>query len=111
MKIHKAFFHKRYDLGTKDHGIDNSKYNSFQEMEENEFELDDVYRPVYMIDHSGLSFSTTPFHCPWDSGQIGFIYARASDIQKRYGSVDKRTKLLVASILLEEVELMNEEDI
>lgn len=30
--------------------------------------------PVYLYDHSGLSMSTSPYSCPWDSGQVGFIY-------------------------------------
>lgn len=29
--------------------------------------------PVYMYDHSGLSFSTGSFSCSWDSGMIGWI--------------------------------------
>jgi len=35
--------------------------------------------PVYMMDHSGLCLSTKPFSCPWDSGQIGFIYAKKGE--------------------------------
>jgi hypothetical protein len=35
--------------------------------------------PVYMMDHGGLSLSTKPFDCPWDSGQIGFIYAKKGE--------------------------------
>lgn len=30
--------------------------------------------PVFMYDHSGITISTGPFSCPWDSGQVGFIY-------------------------------------
>lgn len=30
--------------------------------------------PVYLYDHSGLALATTPFHCPWDSGQVGWIW-------------------------------------
>jgi hypothetical protein len=30
--------------------------------------------PVYMYDHSGITISTGPFSCPWDSGQVGIIY-------------------------------------
>ena len=30
--------------------------------------------PLYLYDHSGITISTGPFSCPWDSGQIGFIY-------------------------------------
>jgi hypothetical protein len=31
--------------------------------------------PLYLYDHSGISMSAAPFNCPWDSGQVGFIYA------------------------------------
>ena len=30
--------------------------------------------PLYLYDHSGITISTTPFSCQWDSGQVGFIY-------------------------------------
>lgn len=30
--------------------------------------------PLYLLDHSGLSMSTSSFGCPWDSGQVGWIY-------------------------------------
>jgi hypothetical protein len=33
-----------------------------------------VILPLYLMDHSGLSISTSPFDCPWDSGRVGFIY-------------------------------------
>ena len=33
-----------------------------------------VILPLYLHDHSGLSISTGAFSCPWDSGQVGFIY-------------------------------------
>jgi hypothetical protein len=32
--------------------------------------------PMYMYDHSGITISTKPFNCPWDSGQIGIIFCR-----------------------------------
>lgn len=34
--------------------------------------------PVYRYSHSGDDYSTAPFACPWDSGQVGWIYAEAS---------------------------------
>jgi len=34
--------------------------------------------PVYRYSHSGDDYSTAPFSCPWDSGQVGWIYAEAS---------------------------------
>lgn len=30
--------------------------------------------PLYLYDHSGLTISTGPFSCPWDSGQVGWIH-------------------------------------
>lgn len=30
--------------------------------------------PIYMYDHSGVTISTSPFSCVWDSGQLGYIY-------------------------------------
>lgn len=35
---------------------------------------DIVSLPLYLYDHSGITMSTAPFSCPWDSGQVGFIY-------------------------------------
>ena len=29
---------------------------------------------LYLYDHSGITMSTAPFSCPWDSGQVGFAY-------------------------------------
>jgi len=30
--------------------------------------------PLFLYDHSGITMNTRPFSCPWDSGQVGFIY-------------------------------------
>ncbi len=43
-----------------------------------------VILPVYLYDHSGLAMNTSGFHCPWDSGQVGFIYVTLDDIRKEY---------------------------
>ncbi len=43
-----------------------------------------VYLPVYMYDHSGITINTTGYSCPWDSGQIGFIYVDKDKIRKEY---------------------------
>jgi len=41
-----------------------------------------VILPLYLYDHSGITMSTAPFSCPWDSGQVGYIYASLDDIRK-----------------------------
>lgn len=41
--------------------------------------------PLYLYDHSGITMSTGPFSCPWDSGQVGFIYVPIHKIKAEYG--------------------------
>ncbi len=71
-------FHGRYELGDKNHGYSSDDYSSWDEMKSAiiKTERPVVILPVYLMDHSGLSVSTSLFGCPWDSGQIGFIFAK-----------------------------------
>ncbi len=39
-----------------------------------------VILPLFLMDHSGLAMNTTGFNDPWDSGQVGWIYASYQDI-------------------------------
>lgn len=41
-----------------------------------------VIEPLYKYEHSGVVYSTSPFSCPWDSGQIGYIFTTIQDFQK-----------------------------
>lgn len=41
-----------------------------------------VILDLYLYDHSGLTMNTTGFSCPWDSGQVGFIYMSNSTAEK-----------------------------
>jgi hypothetical protein len=29
---------------------------------------------LYLYDHSGITISTSPFGCQWDSGQVGWVF-------------------------------------
>lgn len=44
-----------------------------------------VILPVYLYDHSGITVSTVPFSCPWDSGQAGWIYSTKETFLKETG--------------------------
>lgn len=44
-----------------------------------------IILPVYLYDHSGITISTTPFSCPWDSGQIGYIYTTPERVRQFMG--------------------------
>lgn len=67
-------FHKRYSLGDK-HDYNHEDYNGWEEMKEAIIaeEKPLVIKPLYLYDHSGITISTSPFSCQWDSGQIGFV--------------------------------------
>ena len=76
-------FHKRYELGDKtDYRTED--YDSWEELKEgiikNEGEV--VILPLYLYDHSGITISTSPFGCNWDSGRIGFIFVSKYKIKK-----------------------------
>jgi hypothetical protein len=44
-----------------------------------------VALPLYLYDHSGITMSGQPFSCPWDSGQVGFIYISRKKANENYG--------------------------
>jgi hypothetical protein len=71
---HMICAHSRYELG--DEQINSSDYNSWEEIEQ-ELKNDPevlLWIPLYLYDHGGITMSTKPFSCGWDSGQVGFIY-------------------------------------
>jgi hypothetical protein len=68
-------FHKRYDLGDKQ-DYKSSDFNNWDELKE-QIETDHtvlMIKPLFMYDHSGITISTSPFGCQWDSGQIGWVF-------------------------------------
>lgn len=68
--------HKRYDLGDKDTGYNTDNYDSWGEMKEAIIKEEKplAIKPLYMYDHSGITIATKQFRCPWDSGQIGWVF-------------------------------------
>jgi hypothetical protein len=63
--------------------------------------------PVYLYDHSGLTINTTGFTCPWDSGQIGWIYASHAQVKAEYGAVMPENLKKAESLLESEVKLFD----
>jgi len=74
-------WHRRYSLGDRH---DFQTPDDFMEWWE-ENGKDGVLLPLYLYDHSGITMSTSSFSCPWDSGQVGYIYATADRIMKEFG--------------------------
>lgn len=71
-------FHNRYNLGDK-HDFSLEEARKYEDRE------DWICLPLYLYDHSGITMNTTGFHCPWDSGQVGFIYVSKEDVRNEYG--------------------------
>lgn len=91
--------HSRYILGddqnitlTGIHEVINDKNN--------------IVLPLYLYDHSGITISTSPFSCPWDSGQVGIIYISLEDIRKEYSvkRVSAKLREKVINMLIAQVE-------
>ena len=53
-------------------------YYPWEELEDSELlaiiQSNVVLLPLYLYDHSGITMSTKPFSCRWDSGHVGWIY-------------------------------------
>ncbi|KZY52126.1 hypothetical protein A3734_19730 [Sulfitobacter sp. HI0054] len=44
-----------------------------------------ILLPVFLYDHSGLALNTIGFHCPWDSGQVGYVYVMLDAVREEFG--------------------------
>jgi hypothetical protein len=103
-------FHDRYNIGDKHTAKWVDDWSDFRTVlcKEFSFEYSDaVILPIYFLEHSGKSVSTTPFSCGWDSGQIGFIFVFKDNIIKEYGKFDSESIELAKSVLKGEVETYN----
>jgi len=93
-----AFFHARYVLGDKDHGIRDEDFSGWDAMEEH---IVKMFNPmyitrVYMYDHSGITISSSPFGCLWDSGRIGFAWITREQMAACGFKVKRQTPALLA---------------
>lgn len=86
-------FHNKYELGDK-HRYRQKNYSSWEELKQAIIKEENaiLIEPLYLYDHSGITISTKPFYCPWDSGQIGFIYITQGESE---GLDDKKLKNLL----------------
>ena len=93
-------WHRRYNLGDEQ-PRDESPAEYLSRLPEGSIVL-----PLYLFDHSGITMRTTPFSCPWDSGQVGFIYITPDKIREEYG--EKPDLEAIRGYLVSEVEEYDE---
>src|SRR5580692_11428356 len=94
-----ACWHTRYNLG------DIQPKQSSEEWLADNAPKGSVVLPLYLYDHGGITMSTGPFLCPWDSGQVGYIVATPEAIRKEFSCkrIGKVIRAKVEKILIQEV--------
>jgi hypothetical protein len=100
---HMICFHRRYNLGDK-HSIPLEDVSEVIKDIENK---GGIVLPLYLYDHSGITMSTSAFSCPWDSGQVGFIYMTLDDIRKNWmiKRVTKKHRQQAIDLMISEVKV------
>lgn len=91
-------FHNRYDLSSP------GAIKDMDELKELIERPDVLSLPLYLYDHSGITISTDPFSCPWDSGQVGYIHITHEKIKEEYGNPNPKALKKVKKLLQGEVE-------
>lgn len=101
--------HRRYDLGDEQaHNLDNYRSWAAWLVGEVGKPGDDIIAlPLYLLDHGGITMNTTGFNDPWDSGQVGWIYAPVEKIKQVFAveEIDDELRQKVLDILKSEVEI------
>lgn len=99
-------FHRRYNLGDENE-IPYEDLNSWEELGEylRKKLKACIVLPLYLYDHSGITISTNPFSCKWDSGQVGFIYTTKEQIRDFYSRryITQSWITIARQVLLDEV--------
>lgn len=73
-------WHRQYRLGDKQPRISAEEWLA----DPDNVPEGSIVLPLYLYDHSGISMSTSPFSCPWDSGQVGVIVATPDKIKEAF---------------------------
>lgn len=103
----------RYNLGDENHTVDMDECESWEEVEaliRKEYGRDCLMLPIYIYDHSGITISTSPFSCRWDSGRVGTIVVSRATLRKElnWGRVTKERYEKAMGYLEGEVETYNQ---
>lgn len=98
--------HRRYYLGDK-HNYDLSDCGSWFDVQKR-LDYPPIILSLYLYDHGGITMSTKPFGCQWDSGQVGFIFSTKETLIKEYGRADEEIIKKAKAILEAEVEVYDQ---
>jgi len=105
-------FHRNVDFNDMVPPLNSSDFNGWDEMKEHIINKLGavVILPVYMLDHSGQSLSVKPFSCPFDSGQLGFIYTTREKMltHRNFKHLTKKLKDEAEQELIGEIETLDQ---
>ena len=105
-------FHGSYNLGDKN-DYNQNDYDSWSELKKAIIKNEDVaiIKPLYLYDHSGITISTEPFSCGWDSGQVGFVIVTKKAIRENWSikNVTQKYRTHAEKILDGEIETYDKE--
>lgn len=76
-------FHKRYQIGDE-HPYQRNDFNSYGEIRDQLEQDYDILmiKPLYIMDHSQVSVSTSPYRSRWDSGQVGWVFVSQDKVDE-----------------------------
>lgn len=69
---------------------------------------DIIQLSLYLYDHSGITMSTSGFSCPWDSGQVGYIYMTLEQARKEWSGTDAEIRAKALACLEAEVKVYDD---
>jgi len=98
-------------FGKHKHLGDDHNFSDPDEFRDNdEYKKAVVVLPVFLYEHSGITISTKPFSCPWDSGQVGWIVVSKEKVREGYmvKNITKKTLALANKCLEGEIETLDQ---
>lgn len=100
---HMVCWRRRYSLGDKHDFADMNELTDW--LKEQEDQGDKVFcRPLFLLDHSGISISTHDFNDRWDSGCVGAVYVLKSGLEKAGFTFKDNWENVAKGIVEDEVE-------
>lgn len=104
---HMLCWHNRYDIGDAN---DFESLNDVIEQLENDKSSGDDYitSPLFLLDHSGISISIHDFNDHWDSGLVGIVYVKKSELLNEGISLKNDWKETAKNIIESEVSLYDQ---
>lgn len=89
--IHFGLYHRRYNFTRNNENMDVDEFQDFvaKHIDDPEY----VFLPVYMFEHGGIAFSFESFNDCFDSGMLGYVWAKLSELKNEY-IVDSREEVI-----------------